>query len=456
MNTLKVMLNDNIYVDKNFLSQDVVDKLKEELILINPKWLENQRQNRWNGNTPKKLYFIEKYGDLLIIPRGFLNNLLNILIENNINFYIKDNTRISPIFDYNFKKTLHDYQEKAVKNILTQDLGVLQSPTGSGKTVIALKVIAERKQPTLIIVHTKELLNQWKDRAKEFLGLKDNDIGVIGDGKKQLGRPLTVAIINSLYKCSKDLKDKIGFVITDECHKIPSRSMYEGVKAFDARYILGLSATPYRRDGLTKVIHFYCGETIHIIKNQELHEVKKVMKGTLKVRHTNFDYKFNDDYQTMITELIKDKDRNCLIAQDAGFQQHKSGVCLILTDRKIHCYILKEFLKDDNLESTVLVGSLAKKEREEIIKDLNGGKIKILIATGQLIGEGFDYKNFTSIFLTTPIRSKNRVTQYIGRILRVMEGKKNAMIYDYVDCPGVLKNAYYDRRKVYKELGVEL
>ena len=172
-------------------------------------------------------------------------------------------------------------------NTLSHDFTVLQAPTGSGKTVMALSVIAERKQPALIIVHGKELLNQWIDRIVAFLDIPRDEIGVIGGGKKRLGDKITVGIINSIYPVARDIRQHFGHIIVDECHRTPSRTFTSAVSAFDSKYMLGLSATPYRRDGLTKLIGWYMGRKVEV-KQANLTEQDIVFNVEVITRETRF------------------------------------------------------------------------------------------------------------------------------------------------------------------------
>jgi superfamily II DNA or RNA helicase len=321
---------------------------------------------------------------------------------------------------------------------------------------MALKVIAERKQPALVVVHTKELLYQWKDRVITFLGLtQQEEVGLIGDGKKQIGSRITIAIVNSLYKCLNEVASQTGFLVVDECHRTPAKTFTEAVKAFDSRYMLGLSATPYRRDGLTKVIHFYLGNTIHDITPRELQRQKQIMAANLIVRKTGFDYDYQDDYQEMLSQLIEDPERNQLIAHDVvNHVTKESGIALVLSERKNHCRNLFDLIMRQNVTCRLLTGEVSAGERKSIVEELNQGKVSVLVATAQLIGEGFDLKALSSIFMATPVKFSGRVKQYIGRILRMTHGKTNATIYDYLDEPGVLLASFKTRVHVYRELGV--
>jgi len=453
---VNVTVDNLLRVNMQELSPEVINKLKSQLVFINPKWIENEKRGYWTGDIPNTLSFFHIKGDEVLMPRGFASRCIQLLGNSGLKVVLDDRTRQLPEVPFTFQANLRSFQAKAVTAILLRRFGVLNAPTGSGKTVMALKVIAERKQPALVVVHTKELLYQWKDRVITFLGLtQEEEVGLIGDGKKQIGSRITIAIVNSLYKCLNEVASQTGFLVVDECHRTPAKTFTEAVKAFDSRYMLGLSATPYRRDGLTKVIHFYLGNTIHDITPRELQRQKQIMAANLIVRKTGFDYDYQDDYQEMLSQLIEDPERNQLIAHDVvNHVTKESGIALVLSERKNHCRNLFDLIMRQNVTCRLLTGEVSAGERKSIVEELNQGKVSVLVATAQLIGEGFDLKALSSIFMATPVKFSGRVKQYIGRILRMTHGKTNATIYDYLDEPGVLLASFKTRVHVYRELGV--
>ena len=410
--------------------------LQKELTIANPQYLENQKYGRWNGKIPKQLHFYEKEENNLILPRGYIDQLIALCKQHDILFSLVDKTRILPKIDFSFIGWLKDFQMVAVDTILDTDIGTLSAPTGSGKTVIALYLIAETAQPTLIIVHTTDLLNQWVQRIETFLGIPKEDIGIIGAGQKKIGKKITVALVQSLYKCSEKVSKHIGYLIVDECHRIPSRTFTQAVIAFDCRYLLGLSATTYRRDNLSELIFLSLGDLRHEINKESLIKNGSILRPEIITRRTTFKTTFDsvNEYSKMISELIIDLERNRLICSDIAKEVKNNNICLILSDRKEHCRIIQQLLITEfEMSATLLTGDTPNNERQIITDALNRNQIKVLIATGQLIGEGFDCKALSVLFLATPVRFSGRIIQYVGRILRPAEGKKKAILYDYVD-----------------------
>ncbi len=355
--------------------------------------------------------------------------------------------------EFSFHGKLKPFQANATNDILKKDFGTLSAPTGSGKTVMALAIIAQRKQPALIVVHTKELLNQWCDRIETFLGIPREEIGIIGNGKKNIGERVTVALVQSLYKCTKDISPHIGCLVIDECHRAPSRTFTEATTVFDSKFMLGLSATPYRRDKLSRLIFWHLGDIHHQVDKEHLIKNGDILKPEVITKETDFTTRLDAsvDYSKVLSELTKDRQRNELIISDVVREVRRiTGICLVLSDRKEHCHSIQAILQGQNITSEILTGDVPTKQRQEITDSLNTGKIKILIATGQLIGEGFDCKKLSSLFLATPIKFSGRLLQYVGRILRPAPGKHRARIFDYIDVKvPVLKASAQARKKAY-------
>ena len=450
---MKIILSNEIQIIE--APEPLARKIRETFTIENPRWIDNDRMSRWNGETDHWLTFYENHPGGLSIPRGAMGLILYFCKEMGIRFQIIDQRRTLPEQDFTFTGILKGYQQSATTDILSRDFGVLQAPTGSGKTVMALSIIAERRQPCLIVVHTRELLSQWVERTEEFLAILRAEIGVIGNGKMKIGKRITVGIINSIYPIAGSLKNHFGHIVVDECHRCPSRTFSEAVASFDCRYMLGLSATPYRRDGLTKLIGWHLGRTI-AVNQSDLTENDIIQNVEVIVRETAFvtDFDASEEYSQMLSELTLDSSRNRLIVGDIiNEASNGGGVCLVLSDRKEHCHALQDMLSKQGMNADVLTGSVCNGERKTIVERLHAGKIKVLIATGQLIGEGFDCKGLSTLLLVCPVKFSGRLIQYLGRILRPAPGKEKAMVYDYVDMNvGVLKASARARQQVYQSI----
>ncbi len=429
------------------------------LTMPNPKWLDNERMGRWNRKTPKELKFYRKVkGGGIRIPRGFTGNLLRQCRRMGIAYDLTDRRRLLTDTAFKFQGQLKPFQLEAVAQMGVKDFGTLSAPTGSGKTVMGLYLIAQRRQPTIVIVHTKDLAHQWVARIQQFLDIPEKAVGFIGGGRHNIGSQITVALVQSLYKCAPQLAPTIGHIVVDECHRTPSRTFTDAVKAFDAQYMLGLSATPWRRDRLSKLIFWHLGNVHHEIASAGLVESGDVLSAEVVIRKTEFRPYFDpvSEYSRMLSELTEDKERNLLIVKDvAAIHQKNSGICLVLSDRKAHCENLRVLLKyRHQITAEVLTGDLSNKQRKSLTERLHAGEIKVLIATGQLIGEGFDCPQLETLFLVTPIRFSGRLLQYLGRVLRPAPGKQGARVFDYVDMHvDTLVKAANARQRVYPRPG---
>jgi superfamily II DNA or RNA helicase len=453
---LKIILKNNLRLTQ--IPSELSERLTELLKFANPKWLENDRMGRWNKGVPNVLKFYDKVGKGgLWIPRGYMGGLIRLCRKMNVPYEIEDKRRLLPEVAYPFCGKLKPFQEHAVNVMLKRDFGTLSSPTGSGKTVMALYMISLRKQPVMIVVHSKDLAVQWMERVEEFLNIPITDIGFIGGGKHKMGKAVTLALVQSLYKNVEEAAPHVGFLVVDECHRCPSRTFTEAVVGFDSRFMLGLSATPWRRDNLSNLIFWHLGDVHHEVDRGELIRSGDVLSARVIVRETAF-VPFHDpvmEYSRMLSELTGNDERNRLIAADVAKEASQGeGICLVLSDRKIQCSLIWSILTyKHGIAARLLTGDMPLAERQTIIEEMDKGKLKIVIATGQLIGEGFDNRNLSSLFLATPVKFNGRVLQYIGRVLRPAPGKKQATIYDYVDVKvDVLRASAAVRRKVYDDI----
>jgi superfamily II DNA or RNA helicase len=386
----------------------------------------------------------------IIFPRGFAAQAIDLSRE-----YmgekpeIIDNRRKLKEADFSFQGNLRPYQQEAVNAILKRHFGVLVASTGSGKTVMALAVIASRRQPALILVHSRELMYQWQERISEFL---DIEAGLIGDSKFEV-RPLSIAVVNTARKKLDELVPSFGNLIVDECHRVPATLFTEVVKRFDSQYMLGLSATAFRReDGLTRLIYLYMGDRVHQVDAKELTDSGAVLKPEYIQRPTDFRYVFRGrNYHALMSSLTKNEARCQQIVNDIIIEAGETdGTILVVSDRVAHCRKLAAMLEERGVESSVLTGKQSMAERAETVDALHKGNVKVLISTLQLVGEGFDAAGLTILFLTTPIKFTGRLQQVIGRILRPLSGKQPKVI-DYVDEQvGVLRNSARTRRRAYE------
>ncbi|MCP4119444.1 MAG: DEAD/DEAH box helicase [Desulfobacteraceae bacterium] len=442
------------------MDQELAHGIKTRLTMPNPKYAEAEKRGRRTAGIAPRLTFYEETDDgNLIVPRGFIHQLEQLAEDAGVSCEINDQRRTLSPREISFYGKLRALQLTAVKTLLEKDFGVLHIPTGGGKTVIALWLIAHRKQPALVVVHTRELLNQWIDRIEEFLHIPRKEIGVIGDGKFRIGNEVTVATIQSLVKKTDKVASQVGYLVLDECHRAPAMQYIEAIKQFDCKYMTGLTATPWRRDKLSKAMFWNIGDITAEIDKQDLLETNHLCEAEVLWVKTAFetDIDTSNNYSQALSALTKDHERNRLICDTvASRTENGNGIDLVLSDRREHCLALGRMLEQTGtIKPAVLTGDKTAKQRAKIMEDLEKGAFTVLIATGQLIGEGFDLPRLSTLYLTTPVKFPGRVIQYVGRILRPSKEKTKATIIDFVDVNNpVFKASATSRFHTYRQQGI--
>ncbi len=412
---------------------DFEQELKNRLTIENPQYIAARKYGRWIGKKLKpQLKYYEPVPGGLRFPRGFANQAV-LLCRRFLGCdpEIIDRRRLLAEVDFSFHGELRPYQQVAVDAAEVKSFGVIESGTGSGKTVMALALIAARRQPTLVVVHSKELLYQWKERAEQFLSC---EVGLVGDGRFSLA-PLTISIVNSTRKRVEELVEQFGHLVVDECHRVPATLFTDVVSRFDCHYLLGLSATAFRSDSeMTKLIYFFMGDRIHQVDSRELKASGAILKPEIIRKSTSFQYGYRGNYPAMIKALTRHQGRNRQILDDIIFavKQQEATTCLVVSDRVVHCRFFEEKLKAEGINVKLLTGKISAEERMEIVENVQKGRVEVLVATLQLISEGFDCPGLSTLFLTTPIAFEGRLLQVIGRIMRPAANKR-ARVFDYVD-----------------------
>jgi superfamily II DNA or RNA helicase len=416
--------------------------LKDRLTIENPAYLAAKRYGRWIGKKLKPyLKYYDPVPEGLRFPRGFANQAVLLCREfSGADPEIVDRRRLLPAASFTFAGELRPYQEMAVAAAAGKSFGVIDAGTGSGKTVMALALIARRRQPTLVVVHTKELLYQWQARVRTFLGVEP---GQVGDGKC-VPAAITVGIVNSVRSHLAELVPLFGHLIVDECHRVPATLFTEVVSQFDCHYLLGLSATAFRSDQqMTKLIYYFMGDPIYRVDRDELKSTGAILAPRVIRTATSFTYRYRGDYQALIKALVRHEGRNLQILGDIlKVVREGGGTVLVVSDRVDHCRFFVEKLQAKGVKAELLSGSVGPEERSAIVAAVQGGEIEVLVATLQLIGEGFDCPGLESLFLTTPITFEGRLLQVIGRIMRPAANKQ-ARVFDYIDenIPALMRSA---------------
>lgn len=340
---------------------------------------------------------------------------------------------------------MRNHQIVVIESVSKKDFGVIVAPPGSGKTVIGLKIIADKRQPALIIVHRKQLLEQWTERIEAFLGIPKRDIGIIGQGKSKIGKQITVATIQSLPKQIESVQNQFGTIIVDECHHVPAETFRNTIEKLQAYFLYGLTATPFRKYSDGKIIFTHVGE---IIANIQPTEIENYKQAKFIIRNTELNVPFNsktDNFESLSKILVHDTARNKLILEDVKTELNQGRKAVIITERKEHIDTLYLFLKQ-TYEVIALSGEDTETSKKAKWKIIQEGNFQVLITTGQYFGEGTDLHNINCLFLVYPFSFEGKLIQYIGRVQR---SEINPTIYDYRDYKIDYLNKLFLKRNTY-------
>ncbi|HII2165618.1 TPA: TOTE conflict system archaeo-eukaryotic primase domain-containing protein [Escherichia coli] len=456
---LIITLANQIYFEKAQLPQALVNRLIRLAAFPNPEFYKAQAMRMSVWNKPRVIGCAENYPQHIALPRGCLDSALSFLRYNNIAAELIDKRFAGTECNAVFTGNLRAEQEEAVSALLRYDTGVLCAPTAFGKTVTAAAVIARRKVNTLILVHRTELLKQWQERLAVFLQVGDS-IGIIGGGKHKPCGNIDIAVVQSISRHGEvePLVRNYGQIIVDECHHIGAVSFSAILKETNARYLLGLTATPIRRDGLHPIIFMYCGAIRHTAARpkESLHNLEVLTRSRFTSGHLPSDARIQDIFR----EIALDHDRTVAIAEEAMKAFGQGRKVLVLTERTDHLDDIASVMNTLKLSPFVLHSRLSKKKRTMLISGLNAlppDSPRILLSTGRLIGEGFDHPPLDTLILAMPVSWKGTLQQYVGRLHREHTGKSDVRIIDFVDTAyPVLLRMWDKRQRGYKAMGYRI
>ncbi|KLE07631.1 helicase [Aliarcobacter butzleri L354] len=435
---IEIILEDYIYIPTLNLSKSLISKLKSFATFENPqiKVLLSLRKPLFN--TPKYIRSFEENENFLMLPRGLKETLIDFFNVNAVSYSFVDKRVLNKIHTKTVTFNLRPEQNEAIKEIKKSDYSICVAPPGFGKTLLGAKIFEIRACTTLIVVNKNMLLNQWIERFVDYFGYNKKDIGYLGKGFNKLNGQIDVATMQSLKNDPKIIEN-YSFVIVDECHHIPALTFEQIIKSFKGKYILGLSATPNRKDELQPILFQQLGEISYEYKKKKTHTNK------LQIIRTQF-VSNADNYATIINELCIDEDRNNLIVDI--IKKNIDRKILLLTDRIEHINVLESLLQKENIDYISVHGSLNKKEQ---VENMNLVKTKSLIlATTSYFGEGIDFPHLNTILFATPISYYGRLIQYLGRIGR---GNQECLAIDFLDSKNAMLNSAYKKRlEGYKQM----
>ena len=454
--TLRLVLSDSIYIEKEGTPQSLANRLIRLAAFQNPEFHKAQAMRMPVWNKARIIGCAENFPRYIGLPRGRLDAVLELLEENGVRAELQEERFSGSQIAVGFIGTLRTEQSEAVRALLRHDTGVLCAPPAFGKTVVAAALIAERKRSTLVLVHRTDLLRQWRERLETFLELPEGGAGVIGGGKNTSSGKVDIAVMQTLARI-KDLAgmlDHYGQIIVDECHHISAVSFESILKQSKARYVVGLTATPQRRDGHQPIIFMQCGPIRHsVVKPEHAPARLEVRPRLLSAFRTPPELSIQEVFRI----LMCDEERNRRIAGDVLDAYREGRRVLVLTERTEHLTLLQEALGDEIEHCFLLHGRLSKKQRADTLsglQSLDGAAPRVLLATGRLIGEGFDHAPLDTLVLAMPISWKGTLCQYAGRLHREHDEKEEVRIYDYVEKndPRLLR-MWNKRRTGYRSMG---
>ncbi|MCT7514180.1 DEAD/DEAH box helicase [Aliarcobacter cryaerophilus] len=430
-NSIDIVLDSGINFPIQSLSKSFISKLKSFASFENPqiKLLLSLRKPLYN--TPKYLKGYEESSEFLTLPRGLKEKLFEYLNYNLVNYKIIDNRVFEKIETKRILFTLRAEQEDAIKEILKYDSSICVAPPGFGKTLIGAKIFEQRAVKTLIIVNKNMLLDQWISRFVDYFGYKKSDIGFLGKSQNRLNGNIDIATMQSLNNIP-ELVENYTQVIVDECHHIPALTFEQIVKNFKGKYILGLSATPNRKDELDPILYQQLGNISYEYKKPKTHTNRLLV---IKTEFTSS----ADNYAAIINELVSNEDRNRQIVKT--IKENIDRKILLLSDRIEHLNLLENILKEEKIDFVSVHGSQNKKEQVENMQKVKTSSL--ILATSSFFGEGIDFPHLNTIIFATPISFYGRLIQYLGRIGR---GNQECLAIDFLDSKNAMLNSTYKKR----------
>ncbi|MHB8671090.1 MAG: TOTE conflict system archaeo-eukaryotic primase domain-containing protein [Acidimicrobiales bacterium] len=445
-------------IDRIGVPPALLSALKHAASLHNPDFYEKERLRFSTWNTPRFIRCYQETLDQLLLPRGVRCRAEALVSEASSRLDIAEAFPAPEPADFKLEATLTTDQQAATDALATHDLGMLVAPPGSGKTVIGCALIARHDVPTLVILDRQPLVEQWRDRLVTHLGMTTKQIGQLGGRRRPTGI-IDLAMVQSLAR-QTDLGVKTlgyGLVIVDECHHVPAVTFERVVRQIPVRRWLGLTATPYRRDGLEAMMSMHCGPVRHRMRGPSASEL---LRRELVVHETGHLSEPDVHIQETFRGLVADDARTRRICDDVSTATTEGRNCLVLSRWTEHLERITENLRARGLEPLVLRGGMGKKARASVIESLahppNEGGVA-LVATASFLGEGFDCPALDTVFLAFPIKFKGSVVQYVGRILRPTDTKTRVEVHDYVDVHvPVLARMHSERLRAYASLGFDV
>lgn len=465
--SLEIVVSNELYIPKSGLAPWLRNQLIRLAAFPNPEFYKAQAMRLPTYEKPRMITCSEDHPNHISLPRGCFEDLSKLLAELKIKPMIRNELQDGLPLSANFLGELRAEQKSAAQALLKNDIGVLSATTAFGKTVVAAWLISKRQVNTLILVHRKQLQEQWIERLSSFLELPSTDIGRIGGGCRKPTGLVDVAVIQSLVRKGvvDDIVNQYGHLIVDECHHLPAYSFEQVAKQAKAKYFTGLSATVTRKDGHQPIITMRCGPVRYRV-DAKTQAALRPFEHTVFVRSTAFSpvKPANEDarlqFHDLYTALVADEERNQLICKDVMHAIQTGRSPIVLTERNDHLDILVERLSPHVQHLIVLRGGMRSRELSQIctrLANIPANESRLLLATGKFVGEGFDDARLDTLFLTLPISWKGTIAQYVGRLHRLYADKQEVQVFDYADLSVPMLERMFNRRcRGYEAVGYRI
>lgn len=459
--TVAIIRANLLYVEKQGLPPAMLNRLLRSAAFQNPEFYKAQAMRLPTYAKPRVIACGQDFPKYVAVPRGCLMDVMTLLRTHHIRPEVQDERFLGVPVEVEFDGQLRPVQEDAVRQIADHDEGILSAPTAFGKTAVAAWLIAKRRVNTLILVHRQQLLDQWQERLAMFLKVPSLSIGQVGGGKMHRTGCIDVAVIQSLYQkeAVKDFVAEYGQVIVDECHHISAFTFEQVMREVKAKYVLGLTATPTRKDGHHPIIYMQCGPVRFSMSPKAMAETNPFEH---KVIPRQTDFQMPADLaevaiQDVYAALTNHASRNEMIAADITNALASGRSPLLLTGRTEHLGYFANKLSGTAKHVFVLKGGMGAKKRRETaaaMAAVRDDESRLILATGSYIGEGFDDARLDTLFLAMPISWKGTLQQYVGRLHRLHYSKRVVQVYDYVDDAIPMLARMFERRlKGYSTIG---
>jgi superfamily II DNA or RNA helicase/very-short-patch-repair endonuclease len=454
--SVELILGNEIYIQRDGLLPGLRNRLLRVAAFQNPEFCKAQAMRLPTYDKPRIIGCAEEHPHHIGLPRGCLEDVCQILTELSIRPVLRDERNNGQPVHVTFHGELRPEQKLAADAMSKHETGVLSATTAFGKTVVAAWLIAHRKVNTLVLVHRRQLLDQWIERLAAFFDVPTKSIGRIGGGRNKPTGLIDVAVIQSLVRKGvvDDCVAEYGHVIVDECHHLSAHSFEQVVRRAKARFVVGLSATVTRKDGHHPIVFMQCGPVRHRV-DARAQAAARPFDHTVVVHPTAFQSSKDTDpdkraeFQALYQQLVDDEMRNRVICEEIIQAVRDGRSPVVLTERNEHLDRFESALEGKVTHVVVLRGGLGKKQRRATSDrlaaiPLNEGRV--ILATGKYIGEGFDDPRLDTLFLTLPVSWRGTIAQYVGRLHRLYDGKREVRVYDYADLDVPMLARMFDRR----------